>query len=180
MAPPANMVPKLMNQLFDWINKEKDNVNPLILSSVFHYEFVFIHPFSDSNGRMARIWQTTILSKWKEIFRYIPIEDLIKKNQQEYYKVINNCNNTGNSNAFIEFMLKMIDETIDKIVIEQNTVQEKILELVRKDPDITQVEMAKKIGITRNGIAYNIKILKEKGIIERIGSTKNGTWKIVK
>ena len=116
MAPPENMVPELMEQLFNWMKEAKDKVHPLILSSIFHYEFVFIHPFSDGNGRMARIWQTAILSKWKEIFEYVPIESLIKKYQEDYYTAINNCNNNGNSNEFIEFMLKMIDETLDKLL----------------------------------------------------------------
>ena len=117
MAPPGNMVPELMEQLFNWMKEAKDKVHPLILSSIFHYEFVFIHPFSDGNGRMARIWQTAILSKWKEIFEYVPIESLIKKYQEDYYTAINNCNNNGNSNEFIEFMLKMIDETLEKELI---------------------------------------------------------------
>ena len=79
MAPPANFVPSLIDDLFKWMNSEKNNVHPLILSSVFHYEFVFIHPFSDGNGRMARLWQTAILTKWKPIFQYIPIESQIQK-----------------------------------------------------------------------------------------------------
>lgn len=83
MAPPHNMVPQLMKELFNWMQKEKDNINPLILSSIFHYEFVFIHPFSDGNGRTARLWQTIILSHWKEIFKYVQIETIIKNHQQE-------------------------------------------------------------------------------------------------
>lgn len=68
MAPPARRVPQLMNELFDWMNEVKDQVHPLILSSVFHYEFVFIHPFTDGNDRMARLWHTAILAKWNPIF----------------------------------------------------------------------------------------------------------------
>lgn len=123
MAPPESMVPELMEQLFNWMNEAKDKVHPLILSSVFHYEFVFIHPFSDGNGRMARIWQTTILSKWKEIFEYVPIESLIKKYQNEYYEAINNCNSAASSNEFIEFMLKMIDETLDKLLQDSQDIK---------------------------------------------------------
>ena len=108
IAPKPEYVEPLMNDLFNWMKEFKDKIHPLILSSIFHYEFVFIHPFSDGNGRTARLWQNIILSKWKEIFEYVPIESQIKKYQEEYYKVINNCNNTGNSNEFIEFMLNMI------------------------------------------------------------------------
>ncbi|MDY2637505.1 MAG: Fic family protein [Phascolarctobacterium sp.] len=74
MAPPARIVPQLMRELFEWMKSAKDEVHPLILSSVFHYEFVFIHPFTDGNGRMARLWHTAMLAKWKPIFEYIPIE----------------------------------------------------------------------------------------------------------
>ena len=116
VAPPENMVNPLMNQLFDWMNKSKETVNPLILSCIFHYEFVFIHPFHDGNGRTARLWQTAILSHWEKAFTYLPIESMIKKNQEEYYTAIQNCNNAGNSNEFIEFMLKIISETIDEMM----------------------------------------------------------------
>jgi Fic family protein len=115
MAPPHKLVPTLMDNLFNWMNEVKDTINPLIISSVFHYEFVFIHPFHDGNGRTARLWQTAILSHWEKAFTYLPIESMIKKNQEEYYKVIDNCNKAGNSTEFIEFMLKMIDDTIDEM-----------------------------------------------------------------
>ena len=116
VAPPENMVNPLMNQLFDWMRKSKETVNPLILSCIFHYEFVFIHPFHDENGRTARLWQTAILSHWEKAFTYLPIESMIKKNQEEYYTAIQNCNNVGKSNEFIEFMLKIISETIDEMM----------------------------------------------------------------
>lgn len=187
MAPPHRMVPTLMDNLFSWMNEVKENVNPLILSSIFHYEFVFIHPFSDGNGRTARLWQTAILAHWKNLFKYIPIESIIRKHQEEYYTAIQNCNNAGNSNEFIEFMLKIIDEAVDGMILNQQettqettqkTTQEKIINLIKKNPGITQVEMAKALNLTRDGISYNIKTLKEKGIIERVGSTKNGIWKV--
>ena len=116
MAPPHKLVPSLMDNLFNWMNKVKDTINPLILSSIFHYEFVFIHPFHDGNGRTARLWQTAILSHWEKVFTYLPIESMIKKNQEEYYTVIQNCNNSGESTEFIEFMLKMINNTIDEMI----------------------------------------------------------------
>lgn len=86
----------------------------------------------------------------------------------------------GNSNEFIEFMLKVINEAVDGMILTSNqeTTQEKIINLIKKNPTITQTEMAKILNLTRDGISYNIKILKEKGIIERVGSTKNGIWKI--
>lgn len=104
-----------MNQLFNWINQNKNKIHPLISSSIFHYEFVFIHPFRDGNGKAARLWQNIILSNWEEIFEYVPIESEIKKYQEDYYKTINNCNLCGSSTEFIEFMLKMIDEVLDNL-----------------------------------------------------------------
>ena len=115
MAPPAQFVPQLMEELFDWMKKEKDNLHPLILGCVFHYEFVFIHPFSDGNGRMARLWHTAILSKWKSVFEYIPIESQIEKFQNEYYDAISRCHVEGESTIFIEFMLFQIDRILEDI-----------------------------------------------------------------
>lgn len=138
-------------------------------------------------GRTARLWQTVILSSWKSLFKYIPIESIIRKNQDKYYIAIRECNSAGNSNIFIEFMLEVILDAVKEMVkttqettreTTQETTQEKILNLIRKDNTITQTEMAKVLGITRDGISYNIRILRKKGILERIGSTKNGIWKI--
>ena len=118
------------------------------------------------------------------MFKYIPIESIIRKHQEEYYRAIQNCNNAGNSNEFIEFMLKVIKEAVDEMILTstqettRKTTQEKVINLIEKNPAITQVEMAKTLDMTRDGISYNIKILKEKGIIKRVGSTKNGIWKI--
>lgn len=120
IAPKPKYVEKLIKDLFNWMEEEKINIHPLILSSIFHYEFVFIHPFSDGNGRMARLWQNIILSKWKDIFKYVPIESQIKNYQDRYYKVINECNNIGDSSIFIEFMLQMIDEVLEDLLRKAN------------------------------------------------------------
>ena len=131
---------------------------------------------------MARLWQTAILSKWEKNFEYIPIESLIKKYQEDYYMAINNSNIARNSNEFIEFMLKMIYETVTDLLnrTTQETTQEKIIDLIKEKPNITQAQIAKVLGITRDGVSYNIKKLKENKIIERIGATKKGSWKIIK
>lgn len=118
MAPPASLVPQLMDELFTWMKRTEKNLHPLILSSVFHYEFVFIHPFSDGNGRMARLWHTAILSKWKPVFEYIPIESQIEKFQNEYYEAIAKCHLDGESTVFIEFMLSQIDKILDDISLQ--------------------------------------------------------------
>ncbi len=122
VCPPPEQVDELMKQLFKWMEDNNGKIHPLILSSVFHYEFVFIHPFKDGNGRTARLWQNVLLSNWEDIFEYVPIESRIKKYQEEYYTSIANCDHKGDSIEFIEFMLKMIDETLDDLM-ESTSVQ---------------------------------------------------------
>lgn len=154
MAPKPEFVDTLMNNLFEWMKNSKENVHPLILSSIFHYEFLFIHPFSDGNGRMARLWQNILLSQWKKIFEYVPIESQIKKYQEKYYEVINNCNKNGNSNEFIEFMLQMINEVLEELL---NTLDDeicnisiyvnKLLNVMDYNVPMTSNEIMKKLGI---------------------------------
>ena len=112
MAPPADRVPVLMHDLFEWVRKT--DVHPLVSSCVFHYEFEFIHPFIDGNGRMGRYWQTMLLSRWKGIFAWIPVETIVKEHQQEYYDVIAKCDTAGNSTAFIEFMLRCLLDAMNQ------------------------------------------------------------------
>jgi len=106
MAPPAGRIPSLMDDLFNWLNKT--NELPLISSSVFHYEFEFIHPFDDGNGRLGRLWQNLILSRWNTMFLNLPVESLVFEHQQEYYSAINQSTKNSDSAKFIEFILSMI------------------------------------------------------------------------
>lgn len=115
LAPPSNIVPANMSNLFAWVRNSK--VHPLVKSCVFHYEFEFIHPFLDGNGRMGRLWQTALLAKWKSIFAWIPIENIIRENQQNYYKVLLISDNRGESTIFIKFMLDCILKTLKTIIV---------------------------------------------------------------
>ena len=132
MAPPVKLVPELMKDLFQWMTEAQNDIHPLILSSVFHYELVFIHPFADGNGRMARLWHTAILSKWKSIFEFIPIESQIEKFQNDYYDAIAKCHVEGSSTRFIEFMLLQIDKILEEIVEQVNLDSEYITEYVKR------------------------------------------------
>ncbi|WP_083235008.1 Fic family protein [Candidatus Marithrix sp. Canyon 246] len=113
IAPPANMVSGLMAELFDWLQQSAEH--PLISSSIFHYEFEFIHPFIDGNGRMGRLWQTLILNNWKPLFQTIPVESVIRDYQQDYYHALQQSGNDGESTVFIEFMLQVILESIQQV-----------------------------------------------------------------
>jgi len=141
MAPPARLVPQLMDELFEWMEESSGSVHPLVLSSVFHYEFVFIHPFSDGNGRMARLWHTAILSKWKPVFEYIPIESQIEKFQEEYYDVIAKCHIDGESTIFIEFMLSQIDRILDDISIQISEDNEQLSEYIKRLLEVMEYDI---------------------------------------
>ena len=110
IALPADRVPHLMSDLLSWLNSTREH--PLIASSVFHYEFEFIHPFEDGNGRMGRLWQTLILTRWKPLFADVPVESLIHARQSEYYDAIRQSSATGESTPFITIMLETILEAI--------------------------------------------------------------------
>lgn len=132
MAPPASLVPEQMQSLFDWMNKSKDTVHPLILAAVFHYEFVFIHPFSDGNGRMARLWHTAILTAWKPMFEFIPIESQIEKFQDGYYNAIAQCHIDGESTVFIEFILEQISTVLGEILNSAKYSSDNLSEYVKR------------------------------------------------
>lgn len=110
MAPQADRVPQLMSDLLAWL--QQTDMHPLIASSVFHYEFEFIHPFSDGNGRMGRLWQTLILSKWSHLLAQLPVESMIHQHQTSYYQAINISTQKANSESFVEFMLEAILNTL--------------------------------------------------------------------
>ena len=163
MAPPAQFVPQLMDDLFAWMKEEKNNVHPLIMSSVFHYEFVFIHPFSDGNGRMARLWHTAMLAKWKPVFEYIPIESQIEKFQNEYYEAIARCHVEGESTLFIEFMLSQIDKILDDVFAQVREDNEylseylkRLLEVMEYDVPYTSNTLMDKLGLkSKEGFRRN-------------------------
>lgn len=163
MAPSAQYVPQLMNELFGWMREAQTKVHPLVLSSVFHYEFVFIHPFSDGNGRMARLWHTAILSKWKPIFEYIPIESQVEKFQEDYYDAIARCHVEGESTFFIEFMLSQIDKILDELSVQISDDYQQIPESVQKllavmeyDISYTGNALMEKLGLkSREGFRRN-------------------------
>lgn len=120
LAPGGAMVNGLMNDLFNYLKNDKDLI--LIKSCVFHYEFEFIHPFTDGNGRMGRLWQTLILMQQYPVFEYLPVESLIKENQQEYYNKLSESDKAGQSTPFIEFMLSIILQSLEQVLQSQNII----------------------------------------------------------
>jgi len=113
IAPPASRVADLMGGLWQWL--EHTDLHPLVASTIFHYEFEFIHPFEDGNGRMGRLWQALLLHRWHPLFAYLPIESMIFAQQQNYYQALNQSSATGDSAPFLAFMLQVILMTIDDL-----------------------------------------------------------------
>jgi len=165
------VVPDLTMGLLDWLKNE--DVHPLVKACVFHYEFEVIHPFLDGNGRLGRLWHTLILSKWNPIFAYIPIESMIYKNQQEYYRVINECDQKANSTDFIVFMLELIRQTLEEtssLTCASGTSREQVEELIAfcRTPRSRQ-EMQDYVGVNGRKAFNNqyLKLLLEQGKIKR-------------
>lgn len=182
MAPESILVPSLMKSLFEFINNS--DLNIIILSAIFHYYFVAIHPFNDGNGRCARFWVTLMLINYDKNFEFIPLEDEIYLNQEEYYSSIAECHNNGNANIFIKFILNTINLSLDKLIKDNNfvfnNIQIEIIELITNNNKITQNEMASIIGVSVRTIKRNFKILIDNSVIKRIGSDKAGYWQILK
>lgn len=150
MTPPAERVPELISELLDWT--KKTDVHPLIKSCVFHYEFEFIHPFADGNGRMGRMWQTLLLYKWKPLFGWLPIETLIRERQEEYYKVLGKCDHDSDSGKFVDFLLITINDALKEIALTEQ-VSEQVTEQVEKllesmgNEELTTKELMERVGL---------------------------------
>jgi|TARA_R110000796_G_scaffold126693_2_gene241615 Fic family protein len=114
MAPPPSRVFTLMDDLLGWLANTE--LHPLIASCVFHYEFEFIHPFADGNGRMGRLWQTLILSRWRPVLAYLPVETVIRDQQQAYYAALAAADAQSETTVFIEFMLLALHKSLQEAV----------------------------------------------------------------
>lgn len=207
LAPPADRVPMLMGDLFDWLKHSKDHL--LIRSCVFHFEFEFIHPFIDGNGRTGRLWQSLILGKLHPLFEHLPVENMVYSNQQQYYDAISASTNAGQSGPFIDFMLNEIYKTLKshqgeelplsdvdpidrefsekfgkefgiKFGIKFGINEKRLLLLLHSNPSSTAADAAELTGMSLRGAEKMMKKLKESGVINRQGSRKNGLWIINK
>lgn len=187
---PAKYVPDLMKQLFTWLKQSK--YHPLVRSCIFHYEFEFIHPFADGNGRMGRLWQSLILQRWKEVFAWLPVETLVYENQNEYYNILQKADNAGDSTEFVEFMLGMIRNALKEISEENSgmdvvinvvesvvTNEEKIIALLKQDGNMSASMLSVSLGITQRQAQRILAKLKGEGKIIRHGANKNGYWEVV-
>lgn len=187
---PAKYVPELMEQLFTWLKQSK--YHPLVKSCIFHYEFEYIHPFADGNGRMGRLWQSLLLRKWKEVFAWLPVETLVYENQSEYYSVLQRADNAGDSTEFVAFMLGMIRGALKEISethtgtdvvinVAENVVtnERTAITLLRQDGHMSANTLAASLGITQRQAQRILSKLKGEGKIIRRGANKNGYWEVL-
>ena len=180
IAPQPTMVNELMINLFSWLKNSDEHM--LLKSCIFHYEFEFIHPFSDGNGRIGRLWQSVILNSFNPIFSLLPTESIVRDYQEEYYKAIEDSTELGESTPFIEFMLEMIFKSIQTTLKSDQKSNyksdQKVLALIKENSKITIYELMEKLSMSESGIKKVIKKLKDENIISRVGSLKSGYWEV--
>ncbi|MGR6981093.1 Fic family protein [Testudinibacter sp. P27/CKL/0425] len=185
-------VPRLVQQLFDWA--KTDDTPDLIKSAVLHYEIEMIHPFADGNGRMGRLWQSVLLSRWNPLFAWLPVETIVYQHQQDYYAVLRQADKSGRSTVFIEFMLDRILETLEQYSLTEMSekVSDKMSELsetaramyrilathlanhTRLSGGEAQQLLNKPPATTRRYLANFVAL----GLLEAIGTTKNRYYQL--
>jgi Fic family protein len=181
VAPPGEMVHSLMTDLFKYLKNDDDLV--LIKSCVFHYEFEFIHPFIDGNGRIGRLWQTMILKEHSPIFEFLPIETLVKSRQQEYYRVLGRSDKIGSSTPFIEFMLDIIKDALEDLLKVQNITLTgsdritKFREIIGTQEFSRQDYLRSFKDISQATASRDLKFAVENGTIEKFGDKRTTQYK---
>lgn len=181
VAPPGNRVRSLLKDLFDYLKKDKDLL--LIKSCVFHYETEFIHPFMDGNGRMGRLWQTIILRQYSPVFEFLPVESLIKTKQLEYYNILGESDNQGNSTGFVEFMLQIINDSLEELLTNQNvnlTSDDRIIIFKEKtgyDSFTRQGYMRQFKDISSATASRDLKEAVDNGILEKTGDKRTTQYR---
>jgi len=180
IAPQSHLVPQLMRELFIWLKSSDEHL--LLKSCIFHYEFEFIHPFSDGNGRVGRLWQSVILNNYNSLFSLLPTESIVRDHQEAYYKALEDSTAIGESTPFIEFMLEIILESINTTgkSNQQSNLKsdQKIVALIKKKSNITIKELCEITSMSESGVKKVIKKLKTQEKLIRVGSLKSGHWEL--
>lgn len=176
----AGYVPEVMANLFDWMRST--DLHPLLVSCVFHYEFEFVHPFSDGNGRTGRLWQTLMLSRWRAPLAWLPVETIIHDRQQDYYTAFAQSDAEGTCTAFVEFMLEVIRDALAPYAEcgpSENTEELRALDFFQNNPKGTVGDLANLLGLSKRSAERLVAELKMQGKLIREGSPRAGTWKVV-
>lgn len=183
MPPPASRVPELMRDLLAWLGST--DLHPLLASAVFHYEFEFIHPFEDGNGRMGRLWQTLILSCWRPVLAYLPVETVVRARQGAYYAALSSADRESECSPFVAFMLEALQGALTEAVVSSGSEKgaekssEKILALLKANPALAARELALRLEMSPRGVEKQIAALREAGRLRRVGPAKGGYWEVI-
>lgn len=191
MAPPANQLPRLLKDLLGWLGKTE--AHPLIASSAVHYELEFIHPFSDGNGRIGRLWQTLILSRWQPMLAYLPVETVIQQRQDDYYRVLGEADRASDCSGFIRYMLEAIDDALRQaletggvgetpvktLVKTRVKTEDALLAILTTHPGATLAEAAAHLGKSVSAIERAARRLREDGRLRYVGPQKGGRWEVM-
>ncbi|MGL6349920.1 MAG: Fic family protein, partial [Aeromonas sp.] len=201
MAPPATQVPRLMEQLMQWLAETE--AHPLIASCALHYELEFIHPFSDGNGRMGRLWQTVILSRWQPVMAFLPVEAIIKERQEHYYHQLSQADRLSDCTDFILFLLEALRDALAEAITAQPTSQptppekvrvetpvemkvemraktpDAVLALLASEPALTLTQVAERIGRSTSTVERAAAALVKAGRLRFVGPRKGGHWEVL-
>ena len=184
IAPEHEEVPDLVNDLMAWC--KTSDLHPLIAGCIFHCRFEYIHPFTDGNGRMGRLWHSLLLSKWRPVFSHLPVEDWIYANRREYYGALQESDK-GNIAVFIRFMLNIIKNAVDELVDEltysgkgRTDIKGSITKIITDDPGATAEKMAEMLNVSSRTVRRHLSSMAEAGVIKRVGSDKTGHWELIR
>lgn len=195
VAPPASQIPRLMQALLDWLSSP--DTHPLITSCVFHYELEFIHPFTDGNGRLGHLWQTLILSQWRPAMAYLPVETIIREQQQDYYRMLGAADQAADSTVFIEFMLGALAQALQTGIASSlppnlsaendgtmsvkplSVPAQALLLALQQTPTLTIPELSAHIGSSERTVERHLQKLQQQGLLRRVGAKKGGYWQVL-
>lgn len=177
---PAAYVPKVMADIFGWLKDTR--MHPLLASCVFHFEFEFCHPFADGNGRVGRLWHTLLLSRWRPVLMWLPVESTIRQRQAGYYAALAESDAAGSSEAFVEFMLEAIRDSLAPFAnpqSEREIAKTRALAYFRENPEGNVSSLAEELGCSKRSAERIVAELKGAGVLERRGSARSGSWVVV-
>ena len=187
MAPPASRVPDLVNDLLAWLAASA--WHPLLVSCVAHYELEFIHPFTDGNGRLGRLWQTLILSRWNPLLAWLPIEEVIRSRQQGYYESLGQADQLGDLEPFVAYQLEVIHDALRSEMSSEmaaeigatpgTAIDAVILRDLAAEPTLSARRLAERLQLSPRAVEKHLAALQRAGRLRRQGSPRAGHWQVL-
>ena len=187
MAPPAARVPDLVNDLLAWLAASA--WHPLLVSCVAHYELEFIHPFTDGNGRLGRLWQTLILSRWNPLLAWLPIEEVIRSRQQGYYESLGQADQLGDLEPFVAYQLEAIHDALRSEMSSEmsseigatpgTAIDAVILRDLASEPTLSARRLAERLQLSPRAVEKHLAALQRAGRLRRQGSPRAGHWQVL-